>query len=900
MAFRTAIVVLGCRPYRDGGEGGPLKGALARRVREAARLFLRGGAEMVITTGGCRFNGEVEAEAMAGELASLGVPRARIVREMCGMSTRENAAYSVALMRKQGIDHAIVVTCKWHMPRAAALFRREGVVVDEAPVHGPAPSWVVRIHRTLHERFAMRFLMVLVVVAPVLALGCSKPSGAGASALDASPEKTPPVDLRTIARAEDQRRAKDIPDAVRASHDVTVRRRAARALARIADEGSLAGLLRALDDDDLETVAWGAYGLGATCPRGVAKPAGVQADAQRQDTHVRALVARAASLGNGADAASGGVDARGAIARALGRCGGALAEESLASWVRTNAPGYLEAAAYALGDIAGAKRKLADETMTALIDVATGRPDTPPIDVALYPFARMDAPGEAFAPRILAAARAALARPGAARLFAIRALGRSGDDAIFDLVGVIEQKSSFTATERAAAALVLGQMGKSGRAGAADALAYLVPDKDPIALAALAGDEYAVMHSLAASIGAEPPKKIEPSLYSLAGMPVPAGASDSLARRIAELRCTAAGALARGAFDTELLRKCDAENGEAYESARLASLLVRHPLAADRKAAWLVLARSTHVKVREAAMEALDAHAELRDTARPVLAETLASDKAGPVAVAADAIFAHPQRAYTLSRAEIRAALDPSAPPPTADPAEEVDPAIAKALKSALARAWPEDLIETRVAVMKAGIALGLKEAREAVSVACRDANATVRKDAEAALRSLSDLSTECKPPANAPSPADEIASPLSKPTKVTFTLDAGSFGITFDPALAPIAATRFVALARSGFYKGIVVHRVVPGFVVQFGDPGGDGYGGSGKLLRCETSPVAFAPLDVGIALSGRDTGSSQLFVTLTRTPHLDGEYTRFGHAEGDWAAIAEGDVIHEVTVEE
>jgi peptidyl-prolyl cis-trans isomerase B (cyclophilin B) len=89
-----------------------------------------------------------------------------------------------------------------------------------------------------------------------------------------------------------------------------------------------------------------------------------------------------------------------------------------------------------------------------------------------------------------------------------------------------------------------------------------------------------------------------------------------------------------------------------------------------------------------------------------------------------------------------------------------------------------------------------------------------------------------------------------------------------------------------------------VPGFVVQFGDPEGDGYGGSGTPLRCETSPVPFAALDVGMALAGRDTGSSQLFVSLARTPHLDGEFTRVGRAEGDWTKVAEGDVVRSARI--
>jgi peptidyl-prolyl cis-trans isomerase B (cyclophilin B) len=96
-----------------------------------------------------------------------------------------------------------------------------------------------------------------------------------------------------------------------------------------------------------------------------------------------------------------------------------------------------------------------------------------------------------------------------------------------------------------------------------------------------------------------------------------------------------------------------------------------------------------------------------------------------------------------------------------------------------------------------------------------------------------------------------------------------------------------------------MAVHRVVPGFVVQFGDRAGDGTGGANRdPLRCETSPRPFEPLTVGVALAGRDTGSSQFFVTLSRVPHLDGAYTTLGRASGDWAAVTEGDVIREVTV--
>ena len=87
----------------------------------------------------------------------------------------------------------------------------------------------------------------------------------------------------------------------------------------------------------------------------------------------------------------------------------------------------------------------------------------------------------------------------------------------------------------------------------------------------------------------------------------------------------------------------------------------------------------------------------------------------------------------------------------------------------------------------------------------------------------------------------------------------------------------------------------------MQFGDRGGDGYGGAGEgrdALRCETSPVPFDTGVVGIALGGRDTGSSQLFVTLGPAPHLDGEYAVIGKATGDWDALTEGDRIRTVRI--
>ncbi len=96
-----------------------------------------------------------------------------------------------------------------------------------------------------------------------------------------------------------------------------------------------------------------------------------------------------------------------------------------------------------------------------------------------------------------------------------------------------------------------------------------------------------------------------------------------------------------------------------------------------------------------------------------------------------------------------------------------------------------------------------------------------------------------------------------------------------------------------------MLIHRVVPGFVVQFGDPEGDGFGGPDlPPLRCQLGPESFAVGSVGVALAGRDTGLSQFFVSLRPAPHLAGEYSLIGQAEPGWERLAAGDRILKVRV--
>ncbi len=118
----------------------------------------------------------------------------------------------------------------------------------------------------------------------------------------------------------------------------------------------------------------------------------------------------------------------------------------------------------------------------------------------------------------------------------------------------------------------------------------------------------------------------------------------------------------------------------------------------------------------------------------------------------------------------------------------------------------------------------------------------------------------------------------------------------------APFTVLSFVKLVRKKFYDGLVFHRVVPDFVIQGGDPRGDGWGGPGYAIRSEFSLVGFTRGAVGIASSGKDTEGCQFFITQVPTPHLDGRYTVFAKViEGQDVVdkIQVGDTITEIVLE-
>ena len=105
-------------------------------------------------------------------------------------------------------------------------------------------------------------------------------------------------------------------------------------------------------------------------------------------------------------------------------------------------------------------------------------------------------------------------------------------------------------------------------------------------------------------------------------------------------------------------------------------------------------------------------------------------------------------------------------------------------------------------------------------------------------------------------------------------------------PEKAPNTVSNFISLANSGFYDGLIFHRVIPGFMIQGGDPEGTGMGGPGYAIRGEFSGNGFEKNDIkhtlGVLSMARsmdpDSAGSQFFIMVDDAPHLDGQYAAFG----------------------
>jgi cyclophilin family peptidyl-prolyl cis-trans isomerase/HEAT repeat protein len=207
----------------------------------------------------------------------------------------------------------------------------------------------------------------------------------------------------------------------------------------------------------------------------------------------------------------------------------------------------------------------------------------------------------------------------------------------------------------------------------------------------------------------------------------------------------------------------------------------------------------------------------------------------------------------------------------------------AAALRDAYAAGQSDPSSEARAAALEGLSVFGLGEAGETLKAALADSDWSVRLGAAKLLHSL-DPQTETvmaiRPAPGGPvAPYDsaDMIRPMYSPHAFIETAK-GTIEIELAVLDAPQTVQNFVALARKGYFNGLQIHRVVPNFVVQDGDPRGDGSGGPGYTIRDELNDRPYLRGTVGMALSGPDTGGSQFFIAQSPQPHLDAKYTAFG----------------------
>jgi cyclophilin family peptidyl-prolyl cis-trans isomerase len=284
-----------------------------------------------------------------------------------------------------------------------------------------------------------------------------------------------------------------------------------------------------------------------------------------------------------------------------------------------------------------------------------------------------------------------------------------------------------------------------------------------------------------------------------------------------------------------------------------------------------ILVEDPVAEVRAAALEGL---AEGAGDALPELAGRFLEDPDPVVRATALDLAA---RRPGVPAARLAAAIDAA----RRDPINDARLAGVRAL-AALAAARPAE----RAAVVEA-----LDRLRD-------DRDGLVRREAVAGLAGLG----ETRPPAGPYELGRSldfyrgVLEQTAARRRVELVTERGALVLELACPEAPLTCLSFLQLARQGFFDGIVFHRVVPDFVVQGGDPRGDGWGGPGYALRDEVNRLRYRRGALGMALSGPDTGGSQFFLTLSPQPHLDGGFTVFGRViDGDGVLdeIRQGDRI-------
>jgi cyclophilin family peptidyl-prolyl cis-trans isomerase/HEAT repeat protein len=232
--------------------------------------------------------------------------------------------------------------------------------------------------------------------------------------------------------------------------------------------------------------------------------------------------------------------------------------------------------------------------------------------------------------------------------------------------------------------------------------------------------------------------------------------------------------------------------------------------------------------------------------------------------------------------------------------------AAAQPLADAYRRAASEDSYTARAAALGALSRLDPAAARPVLMEALKDRDWAVRVRALALLKEQNVTGQdEAARPATAGRAVTDpqwqalVAPPFSP--HAFLETDKGTIELELAVIDAPLTVANFIALARKGFFRNVAIHRVVPDFVVQDGDPRGDGEGSPGYTIRDELNELPYLRGTVGMALDWEDTGGSQFFITHSPQPHLDARYTVFGRVVNGMGIVdqlVQWDVIRNVRI--
>lgn len=232
--------------------------------------------------------------------------------------------------------------------------------------------------------------------------------------------------------------------------------------------------------------------------------------------------------------------------------------------------------------------------------------------------------------------------------------------------------------------------------------------------------------------------------------------------------------------------------------------------------------------------------------------------------------------------------------------------AAAAALAGAIERSRADTAYDARMAAIEALVALDPARGREALTAALGDKDWAVRRRAADLLAKAgapADPATYRPVPGGHDRAFYESTAVVAPPYSPQAYVDTskGAIQIELNVVESPLTTENFVRLARAGYFNDKVIHRVVPNFVVQDGDPRGDGTGGPGYTIRDELSQLPYLRGTVGMALDWQDTGGSQFFITHGPQPHLDARYAIFGRVVSGMEVVdrlVKGDVIQRIRI--